>query len=299
MKDTQIAKRILGKTGVWNWLDGYSRDESIAFARKIETLGYQSLWLPEAIGRDPFAMASLLSAHTETLGFATGIANLYARDPMNMNALRKTMGDLTGGRFVLGIGVSHAHLVTGVRGHEYQKPLTTMRNYLDGMEKAMYRAPEGPHDTPVVLAALREKMLGLSAERTSGAHPYFTPPEHTARARKILGPDALLAPEQMVLLETDATKARALARENMKIYMGLPNYLNNLRWLGFSETDLADGGSDKLVDAIVAWGDESALQKRVDEHFEAGADHVCIQALHPEGQGIPDMKALELLAPGS
>jgi probable F420-dependent oxidoreductase len=284
MNDTQIAKRILGRHGVWNWLDGFSRDESVAFSRKIEALGYQSLWLPEAIGRDPFAQAALLSAHTDRLGFATGIANLYARDPMNMNALRKTMGDVTGGRFVLGIGVSHAHLVTGVRGHEYQKPVTTMRSYLDGMEKAMYRAPEGPHDTPVVLAA---------------AHPYFTPPEHTARAREILGPDALLAPEQMVLLEPDATKARATARENMKIYMGLPNYLNNLRWMGFDETDLADGGSDKLVDAIVAWGDETALRKRVDEHFAAGADHVCIQALHPEGQGIPDMKALELLAPGA
>ncbi len=299
MKDATIAKKILGKHGVWNWLDGFSRNEAVAFTQKIESLGYDSLWLPEAIGRDPFAVAALLAGSTERIGYATGIANLYARDPMAMNTLRKTMGDLTDGRFVLGIGVSHAHLVSGVRGHEYAKPLTTMREYLEAMEKAMYRAPEGPHDTPVVLAALRPKMLALSAERAAGAHPYFTPPEHTARAREILGPDAVLAPEQMVLLETDATKARAVARENMKIYMGLPNYLNNLRWIGFDEGDLADGGSDKLVDAIVAWGDEDAIRKRVDEHFQAGADHVCIQALHPEGAGTPDMKALELLAPGS
>ncbi len=297
MNNTQVAKQVLGKYGVWNWLDGLSREDAITFAKKIESLGYDSLWLPEAVGRDPFAQAVLLSAHTESLGFATGIANIYARDPMAMNTLRKTMGDLTGGRFVLGIGVSHAHLVSGLRGHEYQKPLSTMRTYLEGMEKGMYRAPEGPHDTPVVLAALRPKMLELSATQTAGAHPYFTPPEHTARAREIMGPEAVLAPEQMVLLETDATKARATARAAMKIYLDLPNYRNNLLWIGFSEDDFADGGSDRLVDAIVAWGDEGALRKRVDEHFAAGADHVCIQALHPDGENVPHLDALKLLAP--
>ncbi len=297
MNNTQVAKQVLGKYGVWNWLDGLSREDAITFAKKIESLGYDSLWLPEAVGRDPFAQAVLLSAHTESLGFATGIANIYARDPMAMNTLRKTMGDLTGGRFVLGIGVSHAHLVSGLRGHEYQKPLSTMRTYLEGMEKGMYRAPEGPHDTPVVLAALRPKMLELSATQTAGAHPYFTPPEHTARAREIMGPEAVLAPEQMVLLETDATKARSTARAAMKIYLDLPNYRNNLLWIGFSEDDFADGGSDKLVDAIVAWGDEGALRKRVDEHFAAGADHVCIQALHPDGENVPHLDALKLLAP--
>lgn len=299
MNNTQVAKKILGKHGVWNWLDGLSRDDAIAFAKKIESLGYDALWLPEAVGRDPFAQAALLSAHTDTLGYATGIANLYARDPMAMNTLRKTMGDVTEGRFVLGIGVSHAHLVSGVRGHEYQKPLSTMRTYLEAMEKAMYRAPEGPHDTPVVLAALRPKMLGLAAAQTAGAHPYFTPPEHTARAREILGPDAVLAPEQMVLLQSDPSKARATARANMKIYLDLPNYKNNLLWMGFAEDDFANGGSDKLVDAIVAWGDENALRKRVDEHFAAGADHVCIQALHPDGENVPHLDALKLLAPRS
>lgn len=296
---SSTAKRILGRLGVWTWLDGLSADQAVAFAQRVEALGYASLWLPEAIGRDPFAQIAFLAPQTQRLRFATGIANLYARDPMSMNTLRQTVGDLTGGRFVLGIGVSHAHLVTGVRGHEYQKPLSTMRNYLDAMEKGMYRAQEPPQEVPIVLAALRPKMLALSAERCAGAHPYFTNPEHTARAREILGPDACLAPEQMILLETDASKARTVARANMKIYLGLPNYQNNLKWLGFDDKDLADGGSDRLVDAIVAWGDADAIRRRVDEHFAAGADHVCIQPLNPSGEAVPHLEALEQLAPGA
>ncbi len=293
----ETAKRLLGRLGVWTWLDGLAADRAVAFAKRVEALGYSALWLPEAIGRDPFTQITFLAPQTKRLNFATGIANLYARDPMAMNTLRKTVGELSGGRFVLGIGVSHAHLVTGVRGHEYQKPLTTMRNYLDAMEKAMYRAPEPPEDPPIILAALRPKMLALSAERCAGAHPYFTNPEHTARAREILGASACLAPEQMILLERDASKARSVARANMKIYLSLPNYRNNLKWLGFDDKDFADGGSDRLVDAIVAWGDEDAIRKRIDEHFTAGADHVCIQPLNPTGEAVPHMEALELLAP--
>jgi probable F420-dependent oxidoreductase len=198
----------LGKLGVWMWLDGLSGPEAAEFARKLEDWGYAALWVPEAVGRDPFAMIGYLAAETERLVLATGIANIYARDAMAMNAIHKTLADLSDGRFILGLGVSHGHLVAGVRGHEYGKPVSTMRDYLEKMEKAMFMAREPAEPPPIVLAALRPRMLGLAAEKTRGAHPYFAPPEHTARAREILGKDAWLCPEQMVLLETDAAKAR-------------------------------------------------------------------------------------------
>lgn len=287
----------LGRLGVWTHLDTLPAPGAAAFARDLEAWGYSALWLPEAIGRDPFVTIAHLGAHTERLAFATGIANLYARDPMTMKALANTAGEVTGGRFVLGVGVSHGHLVTRLRGHEYGKPVSTMRAYLDAMEKAMYRAVGPAAPVPVVLAALRPKMLALAAERAAGAHPYFVPPEHTARAREILGKDRILAPEQKVLLCTDPARARAVGRANMKIYAGLPNYQNNLKWLGYTDADFVDGGSDRLVDAIVAWGDEDAIRRRIQEHFDAGADHVCIQPLHPEGQPVPHREVLELLAP--
>ena len=287
----------LGSFGVWTWLDTMPAAQAAAFAKRVEAWGYSALWLPEAVGRDPFATIAYLGAHTTRLSYATGIANIYARDAMAMNALRLTVGEMTGGRFVLGIGVSHGHLVTSVRGHEYGKPVTTMRNYLDAMGKALFMAAKPAEDVPIVLAALRPKMLALAAERCAGAHPYFVPPEHTARAREILGKDKILAPEQKVLLCTDAAKARAVARTAMKIYAGLPNYQNNLKWLGYTDADFAGGCSDRLVDAIVAWGDETAIRKRIQQHYDAGADHVCIQPLHPEGIPMPDEKVLELLAP--
>jgi probable F420-dependent oxidoreductase len=287
----------LGRLGVWTFFDGMHPPDAVAAAKRIEALGYSALWLPEAVGRDPFVLVAHLAAHTERLVFATGIANIYARDAMTMNTLRLTTGELTGNRFVLGIGVSHGHLVAGVRGHAYGKPVATMRAYLDGMAKGLYMAPRPSVEPPIFLAALRPKMLALAAERAAGAHPYFVPPEHTARAREILGKDALLAPEQKVLLCTDATKARAVARASMKIYLGLPNYQNNLKWLGYDDADFANGGSDRLVDAIVAWGDEGAIRKRIQAHFDAGADHVCIQPVHPDGKVAPDEKVLELLAP--
>lgn len=289
----------LGRLGVWTHLDAMPAPQAADFARDVERWGYSALWLPEAIGRDPFVTIAYLGAQTGRLTFATGIANLYARDAMAMNALARTTGEVTDGRFVLGIGVSHSHLVTGVRGHDYGKPLSTMRAYLEAMEKALYRAVQAPEPVPIVLAALRPKMLALAAERAQGAHPYFVPPEHTARAREILGKQAILAPEQKVLLCTDPSQARAVARANMKIYLGLPNYQNNLKWLGFTDADFSGDASDRLVDAIVAWGDEDAIRRRIQEHFDAGASHVCIQPLHPDGKPIPHREVLELLAPGS
>jgi probable F420-dependent oxidoreductase len=289
----------LGRLGVWTWLDGMSSAETVDFVRRVESLGYGALWVPEAVGRDPFATLGFLAAQTETLVFATGIANIYARDPMTMHAIHKTLADLSGGRFVLGLGVSHARLVTGVRGHEYKRPVATMRGYLEAMAGALYQGHEPAQDAPIVLAALRPRMLGLAAEKARGAHPYFVPPEHTARARELLGKGPWLCPEQMVLRETDASRAREVARKNMEVYISLPNYQNNLKWLGFDDGDFQDGGSDRLVDAIVAWGDEKAIQQRIQQHWDAGADHVCIQPLRADGEMGPDAALLEALAPAA
>jgi probable F420-dependent oxidoreductase len=289
----------IGHLGVWTWLDGQTATEAADFAGKLESWGYSALWIPEAVGRDPFAFIGYLAGQTEKLVLATGIANIYARDPMTLKAIHKTTSELAPGRFVLGIGVSHEHLVSKVRGHTYGKPLTAMKNQLDAMESALYMGKQPEEDAPIVLAALRDKMLGLAAERTRGAHPYFVPPEHTAHAREVMGADAWLCPEQMVLLETDPTKARDIARKNMQVYTGLPNYQNNLRQFGFTDADFADGGSDKLVDAIVAWGDEKAIADRIRAHHDAGANHVCIQPFRADGAPGPDLRILEALAPAA
>lgn len=289
---------ILGKLGVWTWLDMLPMAQAVEFAAEIEALGYSALWTPEAVGRDPFALISRLSASTTKLVFATGIANIYARDPMSMRAIQQTVGELTGGRFVLGLGVSHIPLVTNVRGHEYGKPVTTMRNYLEAMQKALYVGPRAEAEPPIVLAALRQNMLKLCAESASGAHPYNVTPEHTRRARAILGAGPTLAPEQMVLRETNPTRAREVARKNLATYLPLPNYYENWRWLGFEEADWQSGGSDRLVDAIVCWGDEDKIRAHIEAHFAAGADHVCIQPFRADGQPGPDLALLRALAPG-
>jgi probable F420-dependent oxidoreductase len=216
---------------------------------------------------------------------------------MTMRASREALAGLSNGRFLLGLGVSHPHLVEGQRGHEYTKPVTTMRRYLEGMEKALYLGPPPPEPAPMLLAALRPRMLELAGRMTRGAHPYLVTPEHTARAREVLGEGPWLCPEQMVLLETDAAKARAVARKNMEVYIRAPNYQNSLKWQGFADEDFADGGSDRLVDAIVAWGDEAAIADRIRAHHDAGADHVCIQAFRPDGGMGPDPVLLEVLAP--
>jgi probable F420-dependent oxidoreductase len=288
----------LGRLGVWTWLDALPAAEAAAFAKQVEAWGYSALWVPEAIGRDPFALLGFLAASTSRLILATGIANLYARDAVAMRAAQLTLAELSGGRFLLGLGVSHAPMVQGLRGHAYGKPVATMRAYLEAMEKAPWAGPQPPEPPPTVLAALRPHMLALAAERTQGAHPYNVTPEHTARAREILGKRAWLCPEQMVLFERNASDARRIARQNLAIYLGLPNYQENLRWLGFGDADFANGGSDRVVDSIVAWGDEKAIAARIRAHHDAGADHVCIQAFRPDGIPGPDRRILEALAPG-
>ena len=285
----------LGKLGVWTWLDGFSGEEVAGFAQRIEAMGYSALWIPEAVGRDPFALIGFLAARTERLILATGIANIYARDAMAMKATWKTLSELAPGRFLLGLGVSHHHLVSGQRGHEYAKPLTTMRNYLEAMDKALFMAREPEQDAPIVIGALRDKMLGLSASAAQGAHPYLVTPAHTARAREVMGTDALLCPEQMVLAETDAAKAREIGRQNLKMYIRLPNYQNNLKQFGFTDADFADGGSDHLVDSIVVWGEPEKLADHIRAHLDAGADHVCIQPFRADGVPGPDEALLERL----
>jgi len=289
----------IGRLGVWAALDGLSAPEAAAFAQRVEAWGYSALWTPEAVGRDPFSLIGYLAARTESLVLATGIANIYARDPMTMKSIHKTLAELAPGRFVLGIGVSHEHLVKRVRGHDYTKPLSTMRAYLDAMEAALYMGSEPGEEAPIVLAALRDKMLGLAASRVRGAHPYLVPPAHTARARKVMGPDAWLCPEQMVLLETDPVRAREIGRANLQVYIRLPNYQNNLKQFGFTDADFADGGSDRFVDEMIAWGDVESIRARIQAHWDAGANHVCIQAFRSDGRPTPDETLLEALAPNA
>jgi probable F420-dependent oxidoreductase len=240
--------------------------------------------------------SALLLAGTERLIVATGIANVWARDAIAMAAAQKTLAEAYPGRFLLGMGVSHAPLVAGLRGHDYDKPLTYLRRYLDAMDAAPFMA-SGPLEAPPrVLASLHPKSLELARERAWGSHPYFVPPEHTARARKILGPGKLLAPEQMVCFETEPSAARAVARQAMQTYLGLPNYVRNLRALGFGDADVANGGSDRLVDAIVVWGGIDAIVKRVKAHHDAGADHVCLQVLRQNPAELPRDEWREIAA---
>ena len=286
----------IGRVGIWyGGIDALPNPEAQRAAQVVEELGYGALWVAEAVGRDPFVSSALLLGATERLPVATGIANIYARDPMTMAAGQKTLAEAFPDRFLLGLGVSHGHLVAGVRKHDYSKPYSYMVQYLERMAKSLFMARWPEHDPGRILAALGPKMLELSATQANGAHPYFTTPEHTQISRDVMGPDALLAPEQMVVLETDPTEARRIARAGMKIYMGLPNYFNNLVRLGFTEDDRADGGSDRLVDAIVAWGTEEQIAERVARHHAAGADHVCVQVLQ-DGVAMPE-DAWRRLAP--
>ncbi|HKY93476.1 MAG TPA: TIGR03620 family F420-dependent LLM class oxidoreductase, partial [Nevskiaceae bacterium] len=236
------------KLAAWAGVDGFPAPEAAAFAQRIEGWGYDALWIPEGFGREVFAAASWLLAATKTLHIASGIANIYARDPFASAAAQKTLNEQSGGRFVLGLGVSHIPLVTGLRRHEYGAPVPTMRAYLQGMAAAPFGGVPPPNKPLTVLAALGPKMLALSAELADGAHPYNTTPEHTAKAREILGKGKLLLVEQACILETDAAKARALARQFLTTYLGLPNYVNEWRRSGFDDADFADGGSNRLVD---------------------------------------------------
>ena len=287
----------IGKVGVWTRMDGLSAAESAGFARRIEELGYGALWIPDAFGRDPFAHAGWLFAHTERLVIATGVVNIHLREAQATACAHRELHESSGGRFLLGLGVSHATMMEGLFGKEYPKPVPSMRDYLDRMAAAPWWGPELDGEPPIVLAALGPLMLKLAGERTLGAHPFFAPPSNTARSREILGPGPWLCPEQKLVLESDPEKARARARLAMAGPLGMPNYRRNLMRAGFAEDELDGGGNDRVVDAVVGWGDEDALVARVQEHASAGADHVCIQPMSCEDPTRPDLDLLERLAP--
>lgn len=269
----------LGRIGIWTFaLDAQPATVAREMAAEIEELGYGAIWIPEAVGRDPMVGAFLIASATDRITVATGIASIYARGAMTMTSGWKAVSEAFPGRFLLGLGVSHQPAVEGMRDQTYGPPLSTMRAYLDAMDNALYLAAPPTVEPERCLAALGPKMLALAAERTRGAHSYYVPPEHTAFAREVMGPDALLAPEQMVVLETDPTTAREIARANISGYLRLPNYVNNLLRLGYT-TDDVEQCTDRLVDAIVAWGDLDAIRARVRAHHDAGADHVCLQVL--------------------
>lgn len=287
----------LGKLGVWYFTDGMTAADAADCAKRIEALGYSALWIPETVGRNPFAHAAWLLANTSTLTLATGIANIYHREPGVTLAAQHTLAEQSDGRFLLGLGVSHKPLVEGLRGLTYGKPVATMRDYLRKMKASPYAAPQTSEPPKTVIAALGPKMLELAATEVDGAHPYFTSPAHTKMARDVMGPDAWLCVEQKVILDTDPERARAAARRSAATYQGLPNYRNNWLRMGLTEADINDTGSDAFIDATFAWGDVDAIRNRIDEHFASGANHVCIQPIRSDGEiRQPDWHALEALA---
>ncbi|MFF2324690.1 MULTISPECIES: TIGR03620 family F420-dependent LLM class oxidoreductase [unclassified Streptomyces] len=288
-------KQRLGRTGVWlSSLSEVTAEEERRAVAVIEELGYGTLWFAEGpTGKEALTHAAVLLSASRRLIIATGIANIYGRDATAAANGARTLFEAWQNRFVLGLGVSHVPLVSG-RGHDYGKPVSTMRAYLDAMDATPPGAPL-PDAVPRVLAALRPKMLELAATRAHGAHTYFVTPEHTRKARETLGPDPFLAPEQAVVVDTDPGRARAAARAYAAMYLSLPNYLNNLRELGFADSDFEDGGSDALIDAVVPWGDPETLAEHIGAHYRAGADHVAVQPIAPTLDR--QLEDLRLLAP--
>jgi probable F420-dependent oxidoreductase len=291
----RLAARM-GRVGVWSFaLQRLAAAEEQAAAREVESLGFAATWIPESLGsKEVFAHAAILLSGARRLVIAPGIANIYARDPMAMANGAKALGEAYPGRFVLAIGVSHAPSVQ-TRGGDYGKPVETMRTYLDAMAAAQYAAPAPDPPVPLVLAALGPRMLELAAERADGAHPYFVPVEHTPKARQHLGREPFLGVEQAAVLTTDREAGLRIARAFARNYLALPNYANNLRRLGWSDEDLAGDGSERLIDAVIAVGDVDVIVRRVRDHLDAGADHVCLQ-IREEQSTDPALGAYRELA---
>ena len=255
----------IGSFGVWTFaFDQRPNTQARELAAEVESLGYGAIWIPEAVGKDPLVHSALLLSGTSRITLATGT---------------EAFPD----RFLLGLGVSHAPMVEGMRGHEYGSPVKTMRAYLEAMDKALYLGAAPTSPTRRCIGALGPKMTALAATATDGIHPYNVTPEHTAEARAIVGPDKLVAVEHAVAFTTDVALAREAGRVHLSTYLGLPNYVNNLRRLGFGDDDFVERGSDKLIDALVAYGTVDQIASRLREHHAAGADHVCIQVV-----GSPD-----------
>ncbi|MGO9417799.1 TIGR03620 family F420-dependent LLM class oxidoreductase [Roseiarcus sp.] len=284
--------RQLGKLGVWYPVDRLDGAGIRRLLQTVEDLGYSALWYPESLGYESLSIASFMLANTTRLIIGSSIASIYARDAFTARRGLRSLSGLYDDRFILGLGVSHAPMVERVRGHVYDKPVPAMRRYLDGV----YEDPANATEWPVVIAALGPLMLKLAAERTAGAIPYNVTPEHTREARAALGPDKLLAVEQKVCLETDAAAARGLARRELHRYLTLTNYRSNWLRLGFTEAELADGGSDRFIEAMVLWGDPTKIASDLSAHLAAGATQVCIQPIHAEGDWDARDRTLTALA---
>ena len=296
-RERDALRESLGRIGAWSFaLEAMPAAEERDAAAEIESFGYRAVWIPEAVdSREAFAHAGWLLSSTERAIVATGIANIWARDPTAMANGWRMLTDAYPGRFLLGIGVSHEGSVTR-RGAVYERPLSAMRDYLDAMDRAPSTAPEPEAAPRLVLAALGPRMLELGAERAHGVHPYFVPVEHTAFARQRLGPGPVLAVEQTVVLESDPSQARQVARGFALDYLQTENYARNLRRMGWTDADLRGQGSDSLIDAVVAWGDVDRIAVRVRQHLDAGADHVCVQVVAAD-ELDPCLPALRELAP--
>lgn len=286
----------LHKLGVLGFLDGMNGEAVRQFARKIERWGYSVLWVPEVMGREIFSLSTYALSQTERLIVGTGVAIAFAYEPIAVANATRTIGELFEDRFILGLGVSNREYNTR-RGIGYDKPVQFMREYLAKMQAAPYNAPLPQHTPPVVLAAMMPKMLQLAATAAQGTLTYFTTTEQVAGYRAALGPDPWLCVVQLVMCETNAAQARAAARRYMRVYLGIEHYIHRLRALGFTDEDFLNGGSDRLVDAIIAWGDGERLRARIDAQLHAGATHVCIIPLRFDGQAGPDERALDALAP--
>ncbi len=282
--------------GVFCFLDGLSGEQAGQFARSVERLGYSALWFAEASGRESFSFASYLLSQTERLVVATGIAVIYAYEPIAVANASRTLGELFADRFVLGLGVSNRQ-ANQRRGIPYAKPLSFTRQYLHKMRAAPYIGPAPQPEPPVVLAGMMPGMLELAATETRGTHTYLTTTEQIAHTRHALGTDPWLCAALGVMLETDAAKARRAIHQYIHIYLTIGHYVQRLRAVGFGDADFTDGGSDRLLDALIAWGDAGRIQERIDAYYQAGASHVCLLPLSPDRGMIPHLRALEVLAP--
>ncbi len=268
--------------GVWQSLDRLGYGNARHVARRAEALGYDTFWYPESALSESFVTGTTLLGWLERMKVGSSIANIYARDPMSAGNGVRTLNALNDGRFTLGLGVSHAPMVQGMRGHVYEKPLPAMRMYLEAIYAGQHKLGQ-PTALPIMLGALGPKMLKLSGELAQGALPYNVTPDHTAYARSVLGPERRLVVEQKVALIGDAAEARRLARAELSRYMTLPNYRNNWLRIGFTEADVDGQGSDRFMDGMVAWGDADMIRRRIQEHLDAGADQVAIQPIADPG----------------
>ncbi|MEV6249913.1 TIGR03620 family F420-dependent LLM class oxidoreductase [Streptomyces sp. NPDC051742] len=290
---TDGTRTALGRIGIWTFAyDGHPAGRVRESAAELEELGYGAIWYGEAFGRDTVGQAWLLLSATRRITVASGIANIAFRDPIATATATRTLGEAFPGRYVLGLGGHRVddtvHEVDGYPVPARGRALHTMRAYLSSMDAAPSHGPAPDPAPRRVLAALGPKMLRLAAERTWGAHPYFVPVEHTAQAREIMGPDAFLGVEQAVVLDTDLARARELATAHVAGYVAMaPHQQANVRRLGFGDEDIVGGPSRRLVDAIVAYGDTEAIRRRVQEHLDAGADHVCLQVLTADPAALP------------